>query len=45
MYREYAEKYIKVLQEHERAPVEYQYVNQFEEDQQFWGLFNLEAAP
>lgn len=44
-YRECAERYIKVLQENERAPQEYSFVNQFEEDSKFWKLFNLEQAP
>ena len=44
-YRDYAEKYIKVLQEYERAPIQYAFVNQFEEDSKFWKLFNLEQAP
>jgi hypothetical protein len=31
-YRECAERYIKVLQENERAPHQFLFVNQFEED-------------
>lgn len=44
-YKDCAEKYIKLLQENERAPQQYSFVNQFEEDPKFWKLFNLEQAP
>ena len=44
-YKDCAEKSIKILYQFERAPIEYKFVNQFEEDAKFWKLFNLDQAP
>ena len=45
VYKSTAEEYLRTLQKFERAPTDYQFVKQFEEDSSFWRLFNLDARP
>lgn len=40
-----SEDYIKTLQRYERAPSDYQFVKQGEEDYNFWRLFNIDSRP
>ena len=44
-YRKCAENFILLLQKYEKGPQKWSYVKQFEEDQSFWKMFNLEKAP
>lgn len=44
-YRQCADKTIKLLQQHERAPTDCGYTKQSEEDERFWRLFNMECPP
>eukprot|EP00347_Sterkiella_histriomuscorum_P011735 403371304 len=44
-YKKCVETYIPLLQKYERAPQDWAYVNQFEEDSSFWKLFHLDAKP
>lgn len=44
-YKRCVEDYIKLLQKYERAPLQYSYVNQYEEDSSFWKLFNQDSKP
>jgi hypothetical protein len=45
VYKRFAEDYIKILQQYERAPQLVSYVQQGNEDASFWRMFNSDKAP